>query len=208
MIVETWHGYTATPSCIHSPRPSSPVRSSPRRAVRDPATLRSSRTPRPTPAGLRTQGEPRRGPRPLRTRRCRTSWTTEVPTLSAPTVQPVVFPGDPMQTDIAAFTAQLGATTYWTAVSHEYGVGAIRRSAVGRRRRGAPASARPTCRCRRGSRRRSRAACCPRRTATPSSPSTTPRGRRSRAMPAPAAPTSTATTGRASRRRAPPTCTR
>jgi hypothetical protein len=48
------------------------------------------------------------------------------PVLSSPVVQPVVFAGDAMQNDIAAFTSDLVHSTYWTAVSHEYGVGAIR----------------------------------------------------------------------------------
>src|SRR5579872_3346009 len=47
------------------------------------------------------------------------------PVLASPRIQPVVFAGDAMQSDIAAFTAQLGGTGYWTAVSREYGVGAI-----------------------------------------------------------------------------------
>jgi len=46
--------------------------------------------------------------------------------LSSPTIQPVVFAGDAMQNDIAAFLSDLAKSTYWTAVSHEYGVGAIR----------------------------------------------------------------------------------
>jgi len=45
--------------------------------------------------------------------------------LSSPTIQPVVFAGDAMQSDIAAFTTDLAKSTYWSAVSHEYGVGAI-----------------------------------------------------------------------------------
>ncbi len=46
--------------------------------------------------------------------------------LSSPTIQPVVFAGDAMQSDIAAFTTDLAKSTYWSAISHEYGVGAIR----------------------------------------------------------------------------------
>jgi hypothetical protein len=46
--------------------------------------------------------------------------------LSSPEIQPVVFAGDAMQNDIAAFTGDLAKSTYWAAVSHEYGVGAIR----------------------------------------------------------------------------------
>jgi hypothetical protein len=48
------------------------------------------------------------------------------PVLSSPLIQPVVFAGDAMQNDLATFTSDLGNSTYWTAVSHEYGVGAIR----------------------------------------------------------------------------------
>jgi hypothetical protein len=46
--------------------------------------------------------------------------------LSSPTIQPVVFTGDAMQNDIATFTGDLAKSTYWAAVSQEYGVGAIR----------------------------------------------------------------------------------
>jgi hypothetical protein len=46
------------------------------------------------------------------------------PVLRNPRLQPIVFAGDPIQTDIAAFTAALGQTGYWFAVGEEYGVGA------------------------------------------------------------------------------------
>ena len=48
------------------------------------------------------------------------------PVLASPQVQPVVFAGDAMQQDIAAFTGGLGHSSYWAAMASEYGVGALR----------------------------------------------------------------------------------
>jgi hypothetical protein len=45
-------------------------------------------------------------------------------TLSKPVFVPVTFPADPYQNDIAAFTAGIGETTYWTSAVSQYGVGA------------------------------------------------------------------------------------
>jgi hypothetical protein len=62
------------------------------------------------------------------------------PVLAAPSVHPVVFPGDAMQADIAAFTAKLGASAYWPAIGHEYGVGALSAAPVVVADEAAPAS--------------------------------------------------------------------
>lgn len=48
------------------------------------------------------------------------------PVLASPAIQPIVFAGDAMQSDIAAFTSGIGQSAYWAAVSHEYGVGSVR----------------------------------------------------------------------------------
>lgn len=62
------------------------------------------------------------------------------PVLSAPEIQPVVFAGDAMQDDIAAFTSGVGQSAYWAAVGHEYGVGAVRGLPVAVANEAAPAS--------------------------------------------------------------------
>ncbi len=46
------------------------------------------------------------------------------PTLANPVFIPITFPGDPNQADIAAFTAGIGATTFWSSIVSGYGVGA------------------------------------------------------------------------------------
>jgi hypothetical protein len=60
--------------------------------------------------------------------------------LSSPEIQPVVFEGDTMQSDIAAFTGGLGHSTYWAAVSQEYGVGSVRGLPVAVANEAAPSS--------------------------------------------------------------------
>jgi hypothetical protein len=41
----------------------------------------------------------------------------------APYIVPITYPGDPFVAQIEAFTAGLGATTFWSTVTSEYGVG-------------------------------------------------------------------------------------
>jgi hypothetical protein len=45
--------------------------------------------------------------------------------LTAPNVVPIFFGSDPYQTDIESFLTQLAASTFWGAVTGEYGVGAL-----------------------------------------------------------------------------------
>lgn len=44
--------------------------------------------------------------------------------LVSPKIQPIVWTGDPLQTDIESFATQLATSSYWTATAAEYGVGA------------------------------------------------------------------------------------
>ena len=46
------------------------------------------------------------------------------PILSSPVFVAVTFPNEALLTDIEAFTSQVGATSYWSAVTSEYGIGA------------------------------------------------------------------------------------
>jgi hypothetical protein len=46
------------------------------------------------------------------------------PVLAAPVFVPVTFDGDAMRPDIEAFLSKIGASSYWSAVTSEYGVGA------------------------------------------------------------------------------------
>jgi hypothetical protein len=41
----------------------------------------------------------------------------------APYIVPITYPGDPLASQIEAFTAGIGATTYWSTATSEYGVG-------------------------------------------------------------------------------------
>ncbi len=52
------------------------------------------------------------------------------PVIASPRVVPIVFKGDTMQTDIDAFTKKLAASTFWTGVATEYGVGTLTASDV------------------------------------------------------------------------------
>ena len=45
--------------------------------------------------------------------------------LTAPHIQPILFPNDPLATDIATFTKALHGSSYWNAATSEYGVGDI-----------------------------------------------------------------------------------
>jgi hypothetical protein len=45
--------------------------------------------------------------------------------LTAPNVVPIFFQNDPMQTSVETFLTQLAASTFWTAATSEYGVGAL-----------------------------------------------------------------------------------
>jgi hypothetical protein len=48
------------------------------------------------------------------------------PTLASPKIQPLFFTGDAtMQTQIEQFLGMLASSTYWTATTSEYGVGAV-----------------------------------------------------------------------------------
>ncbi len=46
------------------------------------------------------------------------------PVMTAPRFVPISFAGDPFVAQIDDFTARIGATSYWTSISAEYGVGA------------------------------------------------------------------------------------
>jgi hypothetical protein len=45
--------------------------------------------------------------------------------LTQPVVRVVTFGGDPLASDVEAFAAQLGASSYWAATTSEYGIGAL-----------------------------------------------------------------------------------
>src|SRR5690348_2621144 len=45
--------------------------------------------------------------------------------LAAPTVVPIFFANDPSQATIEQFLGQLAASSYWSATTSEYGIGAI-----------------------------------------------------------------------------------
>lgn len=45
--------------------------------------------------------------------------------VKAPKIVPIVFTADPDKTSITSFTAKLATSTYWGAISAEYGVGAL-----------------------------------------------------------------------------------
>lgn len=47
------------------------------------------------------------------------------PVLARPRIQPIYFKGFPYPTDIETFAARLSASTYWSTVVSEYGVGAL-----------------------------------------------------------------------------------
>ncbi|HEY8079898.1 MAG TPA: hypothetical protein VIF62_37460 [Labilithrix sp.] len=47
------------------------------------------------------------------------------PVIASPRVVPIVFKGDTMESDIDTFTKKLAASSYWTGVATEYGVGAL-----------------------------------------------------------------------------------
>jgi hypothetical protein len=51
------------------------------------------------------------------------------PTLATPEFIPITFPGDPNQADIVAFTSAIGASTYWSTIASQYGVGPATRGA-------------------------------------------------------------------------------
>lgn len=51
-------------------------------------------------------------------------------TIAKPHVVPIVFKGDPLTSDIGAFTQKLAGSAYWTSVATEYGVGALTASDV------------------------------------------------------------------------------
>jgi hypothetical protein len=46
------------------------------------------------------------------------------PVAVTPVFVPITFPADPNQTDIVAFNSGIGATTYWSTIVSQYGVGA------------------------------------------------------------------------------------
>jgi hypothetical protein len=46
------------------------------------------------------------------------------PVVGSPVYVPITFPDDPNQTDIVAFNSGIGATTYFSAIVSQYGVGA------------------------------------------------------------------------------------
>jgi hypothetical protein len=46
-------------------------------------------------------------------------------TLSSPTIIPVFYPGDPLQSKIEAMLQALPQSQYWTAISQEYNIGSI-----------------------------------------------------------------------------------
>jgi len=48
------------------------------------------------------------------------------PVLGAPNVVPIFFGGDPLQPQIEQFLSQLEGSSYWSATTGEYGVGALR----------------------------------------------------------------------------------
>ncbi len=45
--------------------------------------------------------------------------------LTAPNVVPIFYANDPLQADVVAFLGQLVGSSYWTATTSEYGVGAL-----------------------------------------------------------------------------------
>jgi hypothetical protein len=45
-------------------------------------------------------------------------------TVANPVIIPITFPADPSQSDIVAFTSGIGATTFWSTIVSQYGVGA------------------------------------------------------------------------------------
>ncbi len=47
------------------------------------------------------------------------------PVIKTPRVVPIVFAGDPLASDIGAFTHKIAASEYWSATAGEYGVGAM-----------------------------------------------------------------------------------
>jgi hypothetical protein len=44
-------------------------------------------------------------------------------TLTAPNIVPIFYSGDPSQTDLVAMVSGLGASSYWSATTSEYGIG-------------------------------------------------------------------------------------
>ncbi len=52
-----------------------------------------------------------------------TAATQGGPTLKNPIFIPITFPADPNQSDIVAFTSGIGATTFWSTIVTQYGVG-------------------------------------------------------------------------------------
>lgn len=45
------------------------------------------------------------------------------PTVKNPVFIPITFPGDPNQSDIVTFTSTIGASTFWSTIVTQYGVG-------------------------------------------------------------------------------------